>query len=187
MRRGFKTQAEAAASRARQALKLGSIDPLDPWAYAEHLGVTVLDFASLELSPKCVHQLTVEDEASWSAMTLKEGEALAIVLNPAHARTRLRNDLTHELAHIELKHVPARVEVSKTGMLLLSDYSDEQEQEADWHAGALLLPRVALVHHRSQGRTAAEIANHYGISDALCQWRLRMTGVEVQLRRAQAG
>jgi Zn-dependent peptidase ImmA (M78 family) len=92
----------------------------------------------------------------------------------------------HELAHIELKHTPARVDVSKNGLLLLSDYSDDQEQEADWYGGALLVPRAALIHHRSGSKTAAEIANLYGISVALCEWRLKMTGVDIQVRRAWA-
>ncbi len=186
MRRGFKTRAEEKAAIARQMLKLGPLEPFDPWGYADHLKVLILDFTSLGLSPKSCRQLTQLDEQSWSAMTLKEDNVLAIVLNPAHARTRQTNDLMHELAHIELKHVPARVDLSKTGLLLLSDYSDEQEQEADWYAGAILLPRVALVHHRSLGLNASEIARHYGVSEALCEWRLRMTGVDVQLKRARS-
>jgi len=56
------------------------------------------------------------------------------------------------------------LEVSKTGVMLLSDYSDDQEQEADWHAGALLLPRNGLVHFRAQQRTPQDIAAHYGVS-----------------------
>jgi Zn-dependent peptidase ImmA (M78 family) len=52
----------------------------------------------------------------------------AIVINPEHAVTRQRVDLMHELAHIELRHSPARVEASDSGLLLLSDYSDEQDR-----------------------------------------------------------
>jgi Zn-dependent peptidase ImmA (M78 family) len=111
---------------------------------------------------------------------------IGIVLNPEHAATRQRNDLMHELAHIDLKHVPTRVDVSPTGMLLLSDYSDEQEQEADWLAGALLLPRDGLVRLRRQSKTVSDVATFYGVSNALCEWRLRMTGVDVQIRRAMA-
>lgn len=118
-------------------------------------------------------------------MTLKEGATLAIVLNPVHALTRRRSDLMHELAHVELRHTPVRVDVSKNGVLLLSDYSEDQEQEADWYGAALLLPRVALVHHRSRGETAADIADRYGVSKSLCEWRLRTTGVEIQVRRAR--
>jgi Zn-dependent peptidase ImmA (M78 family) len=119
-------------------------------------------------------------------MTLKEDLTLAIVLNPAHAATRCRSDLMHELAHIELKHTPVRVDVSKNGVLLLSDYSEDQEQEAAWFSAALLLPRSALIHFRSRGKTAADIAEFYGVSISLSEWRLRMTGVEIQVRRAQA-
>jgi Zn-dependent peptidase ImmA (M78 family) len=185
LRRGFKTLAEKASASARQVLNLNGIDPLDPWAYAQHLKVSVLDFSSLGLSTDCIRQLTVLDEESWSAMTLKDDRRFAIVLNPAHAVTRQRNDLMHELAHIALKHVPARVDISPTGLLLLSDYSDEQEQEADWYAGALLLPRTGLMFHRSRIKTSLEIAQHYGVSSALCEWRLRITGVDVQLQRAR--
>lgn len=185
MRRGFKTEAEKASAAARQALKLRPFAPLDPWDYAGFLGVSVLDFASLALSPATIHQLTVTDGDSWSAMTLKEGAAFAIVLNPAHAPTRRRSDLMHELSHIELKHTPVRVDVSKNGVLLLSDYSEDQEQEADWYGAALLLPRSALVHHRSRGETSANIAERYGVSASLCEWRLRMTGVDIQVRRAR--
>jgi Zn-dependent peptidase ImmA (M78 family) len=117
-------------------------------------------------------------------MTLRLDGAFAIVINPAHARTRQRSDLMHELAHIELRHSPARVEVSESGLLLLSDYSDEQEQEADWLGAAFLLPREGLVRLRSAHESTSGIATYYGVSEALCEWRLRMTGVDVQMRRA---
>lgn len=184
MRRGFKSLAEKHAVAARSALNVGPTEPLNPWAYAKHLDVAVLDFHSLGLRSEVVHQLTVADEQSWSAMTLSEEGKFAIVLNPAHASTRQRNDLTHELSHIELGHQPARVEVSQGGVMLLSDYSDEQEQEADWRAAALLVPRQGLVNFRSRGLGIPEIAAYYGLSTQLCEWRLRTTGVETQLRRS---
>ena len=70
-------------------------------------------------------------------------------------------------------------------MLLLSDYSEEQEQEADWHGAALLLPRDGLLQMRAQKNSAIDIANHYGVSEALCEWRLRMIGIDIQIRRAR--
>lgn len=184
MRRGFKSESEKRAAAARQTLGIGGHGPFDPWRYANFLKVVVLDFHVLGLSPISTKQLTVVDGDSWSAMTIKLGETVGVVLNPSHADTRKRADLMHELAHIELEHVPMRVEVSKTGMMLLSDYSEEQEQEADWHAAAYLLPRDGIFRLRSRGKSAADIGLHFGVSKALCEWRLRMTGVEVQLRRA---
>lgn len=183
MRRGFKTLAEKHAIEARSALNVAANAPLDPWAYAEHLGVAVLDFHGLGLSPETTHQLAVADEQSWSAMTLSDEGKFVIVLNPSHAKTRQRNDLTHELSHIELGHQPARVEVSQTGLMLLSDYSDDQEQEADWRAAALLVPRQGLLQLRTRGQGTSEIAIHYGVSTQLCEWRLRTTGVETQVKR----
>jgi Zn-dependent peptidase ImmA (M78 family) len=84
----------------------------------------------------------------------------------------------------ELVHSPARVGLSESGLLLLSDYSDEQEQEADWFGAALLLPCEGLVRLRAARKSPAEIAAHYGVSEPLCQWRLRTTGVETQMRRS---
>ncbi len=186
MRRGLKAQAERAAAAARTALRIGSLSALDPWAYAKHLGLMILDFGALGLSKATTHQLTFADKESWSAMTLKEGETTAILVNPSHSAARQRSSLMHEIAHFELKHIPSRIEVSKnTGMLLLSDYSDEHESEADWYGAALLLPRDALAHHRARRHTISEIAAIYGVSETLCEWRLRMTGVEIQLLRAQ--
>jgi Zn-dependent peptidase ImmA (M78 family) len=184
VRHGFKAQSERSAALARTALGLKPNTPLDPWEYAKHLKVIVLKFETLSLSAQTKSQLTVRDPDSWSAMTLQEQDKFIIVLNPCHARTRQRSDLMHELAHIELRHSPARVEVSESGFLLLSDYSDEQEQEADWFGAALLLPRDGLVRLRAARKSPAEIAAHYGVSEQLCQWRLRTTGVETQMSRA---
>lgn len=183
MRRGFKSEAERTAAEARTALGLSAHALIDPWAYAALLKVRVLEFKKLALPSRAVSQLTVVDGDSWSAMTLQVDGMFAIVLNPTHAITRQRNDLMHELAHIKLQHAPARVEVSETGLLLLSDYSDEQEQEADWLAAALLLPRDTLIRLRAASHSVTDIARHFGVSEPLCEWRLRMTGVDIQLKR----
>jgi Zn-dependent peptidase ImmA (M78 family) len=184
VRRGFKTQAERNSAAAREALDITLLAALDPWAYAAYLKVRILDLHKLGLSQGVVRQLVQVDPDSWSAMTIQEAQAFGIVLNPAHAITRQRSDLMHELAHIELRHVPARVQVSGTGLVLLSDYSEDQEQEADWHAAALLLPREGLVRLRAQRKSTDEIATHYGVSRSLTEWRLRMTGVDIQMRRS---
>jgi Zn-dependent peptidase ImmA (M78 family) len=183
LRRGFKALAERKAAAARVALGLAPTDPLDAWAYAAHLQVLVESLANLQLPATAIRQLTQVDPDSWSAMTLRENDIFLIVLNPTHARTRQQNDLMHELGHIDLKHTPARVDVSSTGLMLLSDYADEQEQEADWYAGAFLLPRDAILQLRGQGCSALQIASLFNVSEALCEWRIRMTGVDVQVRR----
>lgn len=183
MRRGFKAEAERRAAAARQTLGLDSVAPVDPWAYATFRNVTVFTLETLNIPRESVVQLTTNDPDSWSAMTLASANGKhAIVLNPTHAVTRQRNDLMHELAHVDLCHPPSRVEVSVTGLLLLSDYSEEQEQEADWLAASMLVPRDGLIRWRSKGIETAQIAENYGVSLALLEWRLRTTGIDAQLR-----
>ncbi len=172
------------SSQARQDLGLAPTAPLDPWVYSSHIGVVVLDFSEIQLTAACKQRLLLTDSESWSGMTLREDGVTAIIVNPSHSRGRQCSTLAHELSHVILKHVPAQVEVSSTGMLLLSDYSDEAEAEADWLAAAMLLPRDVLMDRRRRGDTISAIADAFGTSDQLCEWRVRMTGVDVQLKRA---
>ena len=172
------------SASARSELGLDPLAALSPWDYAGHLGVVVLDFDALGVSAACREQLLERDPDSWSGMTLKEGDITAILINPVHGRPRQCSTLMHELAHILLRHVPNSVQVSSTGMLLLSDFSADQEDEADWLAAAMLLPRDALILHRTGGRGVSDIAADFCVSEQLTEWRLRMTGVDLQLRRS---
>lgn len=181
MRRGFKAEAERRAEAARKGLGLAPLAKLCPWAYAENLGAYVLGADDLDLSREHATQLLERDPDSWSGMTLAEDDLLLIILNSSHSRRRQAATLMHEIAHHLLGHVPASVQVSASGLVLLSDYSDEQEEEADWLGGALLLPQVALMHHRGLGTTVRDIANMFGVSEDLCHWRCRMTGVEKRM------
>jgi Zn-dependent peptidase ImmA (M78 family) len=184
VRYGFKAQAERISLSARQELGLAPMAPIDPWLYAAAIGVVVLEFSTLGLDQKHCHQLLDADSDSWSGLTLKEGQVHFIVVNPTHPRGRQANTLVHELAHIQLNHLPGRVDISDSGLMLLSDYPDDQEQEADWLAAAILLPRDGIFKYRSQGWTAELIAREYGVSMQLVEWRLRMTGVETQIKRS---
>jgi Zn-dependent peptidase ImmA (M78 family) len=173
------------AAAARQEIALGPIDPLDCGRYAAHIGIAMLNFDELTaLSPESKRQLLQADSDSWSGMTIKEGSVTAVLLNPTHAIERQRNTLMHEASHILLKHVPTRVDFGPGGILLVSEYAEEDEDEADWLAGALLLPRTALASCRDHSMTNAQIAQRYCTSTQLSDWRIRMTGIDVQRRRA---
>ena len=80
---------------------------------------------------------------------------------------------------------PVRVDVSSAGILLVSEYSEDDEEEANWLSGALLLPRDALKHYRGKNWSPARIMALFGVSQDMYNWRIRMTGVEVQMRRAR--
>lgn len=183
MRRGFKAEAERLAASAREGLGLEPFAKLDPWDYTRSLGITVLEFSALNLPTKDANQLVVTDRESWSGLTLKEGGNFFVVVNPSESQARQCSTLMHEVSHIKLGHRPSGVTLSGSGMMLLSDYPDELEQEADWLSAALLLPRDALHHFRSQGWARLAICEHFGVSTQLYDWRVHKTGVEVQLRR----
>ncbi len=184
--RGFKTWCENVAIRQRRELRLSPVDPLDPWGLARHLRVTVWRAEEVPgLDPRSLRVLTREDPDSWSAVTLRVGDRHVIILNSAHSGGRPASNLTHELAHVLLDHAPARVDVSEDGLLMLNTYGREQEEEANWLSGCLLLPREALMLIRRQGLDPQIAAKRYGVSLDMLQYRLNVTGIDTQLARAR--
>ncbi len=183
MRRGFKSQSEKISLSVRHGCNHTAFDRFDPREFLESLGFVIWSPSDIPgLSMEHVRQLTIRDPDSWSGVTIREGNDTVIILNPTHPSTRQANTLMHEWAHIELRHKPNRVDRSKGGLLLLSDYPGEFEEEADWLAGAVLLPRDGLIHFKARGMSNHEIADHYGVSLELTNWRVRMTGVERQIQ-----
>ena len=187
MRRGFKAQSERVAESHRRAIGLRQDEALEPERLAEHLGVVVwrpedvpqLDSASLA-------QLVEEDSDSWSAVTLQHGSSRLTIVNSAHAVVRQRSSVTHELAHLILGHQPSRIDVSKEGLLVLSSFEGEEEDEADWLSAALLVPRDGLMRVYRRQRDEDCLAQHFGVSLRLLKWRLGKTGVALQAKRASA-
>ena len=182
MRRGFKTQAEQISETLRKDQNLTVFDRFEPKSFLQSLGVTVWTPAEVPgLEAKHLEQLIVTDPDSWSGVAIRLGETTVIIVNSTHPPTRQANTLMHEWAHIELRHKPNRVDRSEGGLLLLSDYPADFEEEADWLAASVLLPRVGLVRCKTRGMTNDDIAGHYGVSSELTNWRVRMTGVDRQI------
>jgi Zn-dependent peptidase ImmA (M78 family) len=74
------------------------------------------------------------------------------------------------------------MEVSDSGVMLLSAYDKQQEEEADWLSGCLLLPRDALVSIKRRGLVDADAAKAYGVSISMMKYRMSMTGMNKQFR-----
>ena len=186
MRRGFKTWCETTAIRYRTALGLKPQDLLNPEDLASHLGIIVWRPEDVPgLSKGSLRRLTNHDSDSWSAVTIRIGDTSLTIVNSAHVPTRQRSSLSHELAHLILDHEPGRIDLSREGHLLLSSFGREQEEEADWLSGTLLVPRAGLVAVYRSTQDSRVLANHFGISIDMLNWRLRMTGVATQARRAR--
>ena len=184
LQRGFKAWCENVALQVRRDLTLIPTAALDPRLLASHLEIEVrtpYDIPGLDRA--CLRRLVKEDPESWSAVTLSSGEKDLVLLNPVHSRGRQASDLMHELAHILLGHDPARVDVAEDGSLVLFTYDKDQEDEANWLAACLLLPRTALLEIRRAGEDLRTAAKEYGVSQVMLQYRLNVTGVEHQVRQ----
>lgn len=189
MRRGFKAWCERAAAEYREALGAPMAAALDPYALAEHLNVRVVMPEDVPgVAPASLRRLRgVLGQASWSAVTISQGGVRLVVVNSGHPLTRQSNSLAHELAHIILNHTSDDVQVSPEGFLFRNRFDREQEDEADWLAGCLLLPREGLLRAYWLNRSPAALAEHFGVSQRLVDWRLRMTGVTRQVRLVADG
>lgn len=91
----------------------------------------------------------------------------------------------HECSHVILNHKPAQAMQSQGG-ILISSYDRQQEDEADWLGGTLLLPRIALLKIAQEGVNYPEHTRHYVVSDDMLRMRLDRTGVSIQMRRRTA-
>lgn len=67
----------------------------------------------------------------------------------------------HELARLIVGHRPGRVDITEDGALLLNKYDKQQEDEANWLAGCLLLPRPALLWMKKRWMTHQAAAEHF--------------------------
>jgi len=179
--RGFKSWAERTATSLRGELGLGPSDllrPSDLATYLETMLWTPRDVPNLPA--EVLDQLMQKDPWGWSAVSIIQDGAAVIIYNPRHSPGRQSSDIAHELAHQILGHEPARLIMSHDGSFVMRSYDQKDEDEANWLAWALLLPRDGLVTCKRRKLAAEEIADQFGVTETLVNFRLRMTGVEAQ-------
>jgi Zn-dependent peptidase ImmA (M78 family) len=179
MRRGFKTEAGDIGCQVRAELRLNQLQPLDPWLLAQSLDVPVIALSEFRQgAPAAVEALTGPHQSAFSAMVAFVGRRQVIVHNDAHARTRQRSNLAHELSHVLLMHQP---HPARPGHSL--DYDSEQEDEASWLGGVLLAPDQACLHACREGLSPQQAADHLRISVSLMRWRMNASGAQIRVRR----
>jgi hypothetical protein len=184
-RRGFKSQCERRAVEFRRDLQLAEHDALSAIALAHSLDVVVWSTTDVEgMSLSHLEALNDPFDDSWSAFTLRISNRHLIVTKDVPSKGRLNSVTMHELSHIILGHNLAEAMTTDDGALVPASFDQVQEQEADWLGSALLLPRPALVKVLYENRTQASVCEEYGVSADMLRWRLRMTGVEFQLKRS---
>lgn len=187
LERGFKARAERTSAGLRGELGLSLYEQLNPHQLAAYLEIKLLTPSEVPgMTDELLHQLLTVDPWGWSAVTIVQGDAALIIYNPRHSAGRQASDITHELAHIVLGHQPATMIMSPDGSLVMRSYDQKQEDEANWLAWAILLPREALLSMKRKRATVIDIATAFGVTETLVQYRLRITGIDSQLRATAA-
>jgi Zn-dependent peptidase ImmA (M78 family) len=177
MRRGFKTEAERLATQVRGELGIGQYKPLDIQTLISHVGAQLRQADELASVAK-LEELEAIQPGAFSACTFDLGDRKIIVVSPLASNERQRSDVSHEASHLLLKH--SVKEVEQLGNLSFFTCDPDEEQEASWLAGCLLLPRDLLVRSLKRGLDATAIAEANAVSLQMANFRLRATGAERQ-------
>jgi Zn-dependent peptidase ImmA (M78 family) len=173
LRWGFKAEANTIARNIRRELRLSAPDPLDPWQLAAHLDIPVVNLSSMKAEVEhAVLQFTWKDPEAFSAVTVFCGYKRLIVVNDVHSRGRQASNIAHELAHSLLWHDPEPV-VDGHGV---REGNAEQEEEAQWLAGALLISEEAALSIVRRGLSLEAAADLYGTSVDMVRGRINVTG-----------
>jgi Zn-dependent peptidase ImmA (M78 family) len=167
---GFADECEEISLEVRAELGLRSHDRLDPRRLADHLAIEVAPLDRYrKLLPEEVARLTEIDPTALSAVTVFYGTKCMILVNPEHSAEREMNTIAHELAHVMLEHEPKPLFEGDCERV----WCGAEENEADYLAGALLVPRDAVRPVMSlAGEDVATAAEHFGVSDAVMARRI---------------
>jgi hypothetical protein len=174
--------------------------PLDPFALAKFANLLVVDFDSIAgLSAESRAHLLGEGADQWSggacSRPLPNGWRL-VILNPAHGKQRNRATLMEEVSHVFLGHKANRLAIigerssdaagSKKAAALARDYNHDDEEAAYGVGSAALVPYAGLRRFVTEGRTASEIARHFQVSRQLVEYRIKVTHLWSDYKRASA-
>jgi hypothetical protein len=180
-------------------------EPLDPFALAKFAKLMVVDFEAIkELSPESRAHLLGAAADDWSggacSQPLPNGWRV-VILNPLHGSQRNRATLMEEVAHVFLGHKANRLAVmtdndppgpspatpgQSRGEMVARDY-DQADEEAAYAVGAAaLVPYSGLRLLVVSGRTAQEIARHFRVSRQLAEYRIKVTHLWAEYKRASA-
>ena len=174
--RGFKAHANRIALEVRRELHLDVHEPLCPWRLAESLAIPVIPLRGLNgrgaSLAKHIDYLVTKGAQFFSALAVFRGSRRLIIHNDAHAPTRQRSDLAHELAHALLMHPPHPPFCSNGERI----FDAKLEKEAGWLGPVLLVPNEAARGAAATGLAEDPAAQTYGVSKDLIRFRMRMSG-----------
>lgn len=180
MRRGFKTEAKSLALELRAEIGLDAYAPFDPYAFASEYGIPVVQLSGLDGAARD-HFLRADGSALSGAL-IPNGSGVVILENDAQPLTRRRTTMCHELAHVVLEHQfgVSLSDERKCGL------GGDQEAEADWLSGEMLIPNDGAFRLARANATDEEAADAYDVSLSVARWRMNHSGARKVMERARA-
>ena len=172
------------AQQERAELGLGQRDPFDPYALADAHGIDVYTITSLrdhDLGSDALEHWVERKSSTWSAALVPLGSARVIVENDSHALVRRRSNIAHELGHHLLEHPFSQVILGEDHK---RQFDADQEKQATFMAGELLVPLAAVERMAFDGWDNPRVAEAYDVSEQFAQ--MQMKGQRVRARRAAA-
>jgi hypothetical protein len=181
VRRGFKTEAKRLALELRAEIGLDAHSPFSPYAFADEYGIPVIQMSNLN-GPARDHFLQAEGSALSGAL-VPVGTGVAILENDAQPPARRRTTMCHELAHVVLEHefgVSLSADERKCGL------GGDQEDEADWLSGEMLIPYDGAFRLARANATDQQAAELFDVSLAVARWRMNHSGARKVVERTRS-
>lgn len=173
-----KDELERAAEKFREDLGLEDHQALDS-LLLDVEGVQIERLRQTEcIDAATVKKLGTEACDEWSAMSVPldgSHEHWAVLLNDCHSLERQRVTLLEEVWHILLGHKLTKI--AKVAEAYGRTYDSAEEHDAYYLASATLLPRNAVISAVSEHRSSLEIANQFGTSPELVDYRVKRLGL----------
>lgn len=178
-----KPEMEAVAESFRKDLGIDETEPLNSLEITiEGVDVFVPDQVP-GLSEMCLSYLKNKGNDEWSAMSVpldEDNDRWAILRNDQHTVERQRATFLEECWHILLGHKLTKV--AKIADSYGRTYDSNEEHDAFYLASAALLPEKAIKKAVDEKQSAVKIADHYGTSPELVEYRIKRLGLWRQYR-----
>jgi hypothetical protein len=181
VKRGFKSWADKKSLEVRKGIGLRSNDTLDCLLLSENLGIPIITLSDLnDLGFPREHFLRLRSQDSdFFACMVQTPVGLILINNHNTSQKRSNSNIVHELSHVLCGH-KFLTTIPINGSIL-REFDKDCEDEANWLAGCLLLPRDGLVWACRKGLTISQISQHFNASETMTKWRYNVTGVSRQI------
>jgi Zn-dependent peptidase ImmA (M78 family) len=159
MRRGFKAESTRLALEIRAEFHVSIEGRFDPYEFAAEYGIPVVELGTL-VGPARDH-FYHSMRGTLSGALIKSGSGFVILDNDAHPTTRRHATVSHEISHYLLEHEFVSVLSSNERGCGIGA---EQEEEAKFLSGELLIPTEGAIRHALKGRGDEQVARFHGVS-----------------------